>query len=370
MKKRNLFLCNTVYQVMVALWIKHHYFKKTPSDLMITNHMNNSKQIAKRIEKVGCFNKVFYSETLDESRYRVDRSRFHRILGDIFPMIQLKKYSKCDDKYTDLYVANFDGFTQMLFNSLSHNNNKLKLHLYEDGISTYCLFEQYYNDMKDYYGNQDNSIKEFIKDKIYRKRNTYGNLDEILVFNSKIMTWNPGCKITEIDKIDSLDDEYKGLVNEIFAYKDSTDVYDCKYIYFEESFFADGYKVNDVELVQKLAEQVGKENIMIKIHPRNPENRFEKLGFRTNKDVSIPWEVILLNIEDVTNKVFITIASQAILNPIMIFGLKIKAYSLYPCLTLIPETLRGKSWEFLYGLFNKYSDMITVCNDIKLLEEE
>ena len=120
--------------------------------------------------------------------------------------------------------------------------------------------------------------------------------------------------------------------------------------------------------MKQLAQQVGKENIMVKIHPRNPENRFEKLGFKTNKDTSIPWEVILMNIDDVSNKVFITIASQAILNPIMIFGLTIKAYSLYPCLTEIPQTLQGESWNFLYQLFEKYSDQIMLCDDIRKLQ--
>lgn len=368
MKKRVLFLCNTVYQVMVATWIKHHCLQNIYGDIVVTNHMNGSMQITERIKSVGCFNQVFYSETLDESRYRVKRTRIQRIFGDIFPVHQLKTYLKFEHKYTDLYVANFDGFTQMIFNGLSHKNKKLRLHLYEDGISTYCLFKKYYNDMKEYYGTDNSIFKVFMRDKVYKKRNVYGNLDEIHVFNPNIMTWNPGCTITGIDRIDPTDVQYKKLINEIFSYENSIDKYDSKYIYFEESFFADGYRVNDIELIQKLANQVGKENIMIKIHPRNPENRFEKLGYKTNKDTSIPWELILLNIDNITNKVFITIASQAILNPIMIFGMQIKAYSLYPCLTQIPETLKGESWEFLYGLFRKYSDMIYMCDNIKCIE--
>lgn len=365
MKNRNLFLCNTVYQVMVALWIKQHHMKDVMSDIIITDHMSNAKEIAKRMKKTKCFEYVTYLETLEIARYRVKWTRKERICYDIFPKAYLNKHINCNFKYSDLFVANFDGFTQMLFNGLSHINNKLKLHLYEDGLSTYCLFERYYNDMRNYYGSNDGKFKAFLKNKIYKKRNTYDNLDEILVFNPQVMKWNPGCKITEIDKIDPTDAQYKMLINEVFAYEDSIDRYESKYIYFEESFYADGYKINDVELIQKLAEQVGKENIMIKIHPRNPENRFEKLGYKTNKDTSIPWEVILLNIENATNKVFVTIASQAILNPIMIFGMQIKAYSLYPCLTQIPETLKGESWKFLYGLFEEYSDMISLCDDIK-----
>ena len=41
----------------------------------------------------------------------------------------------------------------------------------------------------------------------------------------------------------------------------------------------DGYNVNDVEIVEKIASIVGKEKLFVKTHPRNPENRFEKLGY-------------------------------------------------------------------------------------------
>ena len=71
-----------------------------------------------------------------------------------------------------------------------------------------------------------------------------------------------------------------------------------------------------------------------------------------------------MNMDDVTEKIFLTVASSAILNPIMIFGIRIKAYSLYYCLNIVPNRLQGESWEFLKELFLKYSDMISLCNNL------
>ena len=75
-------------------------------------------------------------------------------------------------------------------------------------------------------------------------------------------------------KIDAGDAAFRSLVNRAFGYEISTDRYDRKYLFFEESFFADHYPINDPELVDRLAQRVGKENLMVKIHPRNPVNRF------------------------------------------------------------------------------------------------
>ena len=44
-------------------------------------------------------------------------------------------------------------------------------------------------------------------------------------------------------------------------------------VVFEESHSFEGFEVPDVEIVDKVANKVGRNNIMIKIHPRNPYNR-------------------------------------------------------------------------------------------------
>lgn len=79
---------------------------------------------------------------------------------------------------------------------------------------------------------------------------------------------------------------------------------------------------------------------MVKIHPRNPVNRFEKLGYKTNHNTAIPWEVIVMNTDDISDKVLITVASSCILNPIIVFGKEVHAFSLYDCIDHIPRYYR------------------------------
>ena len=69
-------------------------------------------------------------------------------------------------------------------------------------------------------------------------------------------------------------------------------------------------------MVNKIAEVVGKENIFVKIHPRNKVNRFQKLGYVTNQNTEIPWEIIALNIP-ISEKVLLTIASGSALTSLV-----------------------------------------------------
>lgn len=364
---KQLFLCNSVYQVMVVLWMKHLYYREIDSDLIISDHMNGGEKIAERIQETEMFTNVTYAKTLKEARYKVKREGLKNICAKICPHSALKEYYTVSEEYTDVFVANFDGFTQLLYTALCRKNKNLKVHIFEDGLSTYCEIEKYYNYFEYYYydPSEDGVLwKRILHQHIYRLRPLYGNVNDIWVFNPELMKWNPNCSVYKIKKINQLDEEFKRLINFVFDYKKSVDCYDRKYIFFEESFFADGEEINDVELVQQLAEKVGKENIIVKIHPRNPVNRFVNLGYMTNINTSIPWEVVLMNMDDVTEKIFLTVASSAILNPIMIFGIRIKAYSLYYCLNIVPNRLQGESWEFLKELFFKYSDMISLCNNL------
>lgn len=144
-------------------------------------------------------------------------------------------------------------------------------------------------------------------------------------FSPEIMTYYPPFVVEKLPPIDYADKELVMLYNKIFNFNMNVDSYRQKVIFFEESYYADGYKVDDVEIVNQIASIVGKENTFVKIHPRNPENRFEKLGYYTNKNTSIPWEVIAMNL-DLSDKILITIASVSVIMPCVMLGKNIREY--------------------------------------------
>jgi hypothetical protein len=175
---------------------------------------------------------------------------------------------------------------------------------------------------------------------MYDPKTICGNTSKLYVFDKECMDWNPKIPIVDIAKIDNSNEQFKKNVNHVFAVDDSEDLYDTKYLFMEESFFAEDIEVGDISIVEEIADRVGKENIMVKIHPRNPVNRFEKLGYKTNKNVSIPWEVIILN-QNMNDKVLYTITSSAVLSPARLFGIKPEVHLLYDKLESIPKILNA-----------------------------
>lgn len=363
--KRDLFICNSVYQVLVALWIKYNYCHENPSDILISDHMNNGEQICEKVVKYSEFDKGFYVKSYAFSRYKIKQNRLKNIKQNLTPFAYLKEMVSLEAKYSDIYAANVDNFTSLVYDALARKNTDLKMFIFEDGMYTYSKL------MRDDYVNlqysESDSFRKVLYKYIYNKKYIYGRVAGIYLFHPEDLVWDVDFEIISMQKIDCSDKIFLDMCNKIFGYYESRDRYERKYIFMEESFAAEGMPINDLELLEKLAQRVGKDNIMVKIHPRNPINRFAEKGYLTNENTSIPWEIIAMNLDDISDKVFITVASSSILNPILIFGKKIRAFSLY---NLVDEQvyqsklLSGDFWDIIYNTFNKYNDMITICNSI------
>lgn len=116
----------------------------------------------------------------------------------------------------------------------------------------------------------------------------------------------------------------RDIWNAVFDIRPEEWVVDQKYIYFMGSFEVDGFSVKETEFVLKLAELVGKDNIIVKTHPRDPRDVLEKAGIKTFPKTSIPWEAIAMNI-DLQSKTLLTLCSSAVSNLCSLFGMDIKS---------------------------------------------
>ena len=273
--------------------------------------------------------------------YQFSKKRFHRSF------------------YDELFFANFGFSSQRIFDVLKRNNFNLRTHYFEDGILSYSQKISYF-----YHRLSKPSFKTLTHDNALIKHYVCGELNDFWLFTPSLLEWNPDVEaIKAIDKIDQADAEFKKIINCIFDFDQLEDIYSQKYIFFEESYFQDTGYMEDVQLIDALADEVGKENLMIKIHPRNQVNRFRERGYQTNTNTVIPWEVLALNL-DLDNKVLLTIASSSIVNPAAMFGCKAKAYSLMNCLANKPYQLNSDYSKTVSNFF-EYFDCIKLCEDLK-----
>ncbi|HGT1350754.1 TPA: hypothetical protein ACMUTV_003105, partial [Enterococcus faecium] len=93
------------------------------------------------------------------------------------------------------------------------------------------------------------------------------------------------------------------------------DIYkEKKYIFFTSVYdFEGGEPVGEYELVCKIADLVGKDNLIVKTHPRDVRTIYKDNGFIEDKNSSIPWEAIQLS-GDFNDKIFMTINSGSVIS--------------------------------------------------------
>ena len=366
---RRVFICNTVFQLLVATWINHKYFQDgQETDIIISNHMNNGCEISDRMRQHGEFANAYFVESLDVARYRIPETHFSHMKKEINPGEYIKRTFGIDVAYDHIFVSNLDGFTKQFFCAVVKENPNVNVHIFEDGLSTYSkLYASWFakSGRPDY-----DLLHGVLYDYVYRKKYLKDYVKDMWLLTPEFLQWDPGVLVKTVEKINPKDEVYLEICNKVFGYYDSKDEYDKKYIFMEESFFADGKEIPDVELVNEIAKRVGKENIMVKIHPRNPVNRFAKLGYKTNVDTGIPWELICMNMTDLDQKILLTVSSNSILNPIMIFGIPVRAFSLYGVINQSNNStgvnaIDSPVWDIVRLGYEKYKLSIVICDSIE-----
>jgi len=361
--KKVLMVCNIPYQVIIATWLKITCYSGDEVDIIISDHMVEGDKIATNMEKTGVFSSVFYVKTkkLNRNVSNVVLLFLQSFMFNIIPKLLLSFYFDLNKQYDVLCVANLTFFAKLLFQvSVNFNRNKeMKFFLFEDGISTYSKTCE-----KNYH-----VCKKGYTDKLLSRKAIYNHLEGIYAFEPDAFLWEPNAPIIPIRKINCKYMHFIDMINIIFDYENIQDLYDRKYIFMEESYYGDGYEIDDVQILEQIAKLVGKNNIIVKNHPRNPENRFAKLGYKTNDNCSVPWEVILMN-QQMQDKILLTMASASIISSIRLFDEEIQAFSFYPCLKIRPSILEGDLWNAIESFYKKYTPSVMVCTDIQSFKDK
>lgn len=319
MRKSAVFIANTVYQMIVILQMKLSILKDIDVDLFITDHSVGVQSYAESGKETHLFNKIKYIETLDFSNRRGEYAE-NDFLGEL--LFSAKRFYEAKKRigeiksYDYFFSANIDLFASAFYDTLKLKNKNLKLYVFEDGLSTYKAFEKYIQDRKDeiYTG----KFSRIYKLTGYGK--AFSEIKGVFLFHPDIFSWKEKIKLHKIPPINKDDKNTIDKFNIFFKYTPiSNTMKGKKVVFFEESYYGDGCKVNDEKMINIIADAVGKENIIIKLHPRTRKNRFA--DFDIFEDSNIPWEVIYLN-NDFSNTELVSISSGCIIHPFTLFNEK------------------------------------------------
>lgn len=292
---RYLYYCNSTYQLLNVLNLHWHRqnaafesIENYTADLILLNTFPGSSEIADIIRRENCFDRVYSLEktfnkgvfhtlytlldTISPSFFMWDKHHIRKKdIHDRYDVIEAPKYSLVVDQIWRL-------------------NDKAYIDLIEDGTASYDLVIPFRPD----------------SDRIEKARQIMGCKDfrdyrRLYLVNPDLYT---GENVERIVKLPKFDERYFEHVRTLFV---SFNQYEEKSIYWLSQFF-NNVKINITidEVLKELS--VYKDDVLFVQHPRKHLNN--KQGFAETDGKQI-WELQILNMDDVENKLFISAHSTA-----------------------------------------------------------
>lgn len=358
-----LFLCNTYYQFIVASQLKLTQFKEDEVYLILSDHSKNAKYVVERVKSTNLFKDVFFVETFEDNKKGLTKKRLPITIPSII-LGKNKKFKRLESLNIDHFIYyNYTFTVQQIFSVLYENNRRLKCSRMEEGVLAYKM---HFNDDKFYLGKKKSSLF-FIGRKILCKRNLYECVNDFYCFQPDF--YNGILNSVKIEPVSS-DGQLKDFLVKAFDIRLSENDYKEKYIFFTSVYdFEGGEPIGEYELVCKVADLVGKENLLIKTHPRDTRTIYEDSGFTVDKNSSIPWEATQLS-RDFSDKVFLTVNSGSVLAGSFLSGNPPKTFFMHRCCNIDDNVSAKTAVDTIEKLLSEESlkpslKTVAIANDVK-----
>lgn len=377
--KNILIYTNTHMQIINAIQIKRNLYPNDKVDLIISDHTGSASSVAQRI---SCNNLLFHKVRYVKTHFVEFHQGVLKDIADIFLVstFSSKKYQRmldtCDMDYHEIYYFNESIVLYPIIDAVYRRNRELRLVRFEEGLASYqsLLMRDTAPRLK---------IINVLRNKIGRKSLydlqtafccyfpmmlreqalTYDNLRERFFIDKGQMEEK---ELLEIPILNRDDKVLIDSLNVAFAYNPQKANFKQKYIYFASCSDIDGYNVGETELVLKIAELVGPENLLVKMHPRDGRSVYSDAGLTVSRESNVPWEIVQLNY-DFSGYVFISLVSSSILNATAMLGDSVKTWYLWKCAEKSNSWLERNINGVLYTLKGLWRN--GVCENINVAEK-
>lgn len=290
----NLFICNTYYQLIVALQLKLTYFKNSNVDLWLSDRSVNSKSVCAKLSELNIFNTVEFKKF---KHNKPGKNEVAAVLKSSFGILGSEKF----DFYDEVIFFNPEMILFRMADYYSRNHINTVWSKMEEGIFSY---------ENDFDAGKGISTTKFLRKK-FGLQDIASNIKNYYCFFPELKVSHKEWNFIKIPPITENLKQLKGILNYIFDYKHEN--YKQKYIYFASSSDIDNLPFGETEAVLKISKMVGVENLLVKIHPRDTRKVYEEKNIAVLKNSYVPWEVIHMNLNEQKN-VLLTIVSGAFVN--------------------------------------------------------
>lgn len=340
---------DSLIQFLIGTHIRTTVFKNDTVDLIMYESMPNAKHIYENIKKSGLYRNCYLvTSVLAVGSTKLNRSdkikkgiRWIEALID--PEKAVKKNIGNNDYKYDYFVFCANGiFIDAFYNVCKKSNPGMVCCRYEGSLTSY-LYD--HENKKSFWREKfETAIKRIFNHfDLTKAAKTY------YFFEPELIQFKHNYNLYKIQKITSMSTDIKEKLKKIFEFEAEDAQIEEPVIAFEDGnlFFMNNDE--EIPLYTKAANILGKENFIVKLHPRTPSSRFDNHIIKTKKSIA-PWELYLIN-QDMSGKIFITCASGSIFTTLVYFGMDVKVILLYRCLK-----------EKIPLINNNFNDLISLIN--------
>lgn len=331
--KRYLFIINTYYQLIMALQMRYTIFSEDEVIVFISDASRNAEQICQKLNEGNYFSVVRFFRA-DEMRQKTNLfGKAAKLIENIRPKKnRYKRYFEGIEnlRFDEIISFNVDIMTYNFYSILYEYNRDLKYSGFEEGLLSY---NAQILDVR--YGALICKARNFFGKKSFTQayKNFYCFFPQLYKreFNA-----------VKVPAITHNDQIIKAL-QEIFDVHEIANHYSQKYIFFSSVYdFEGGKPIGEYDVVNRIATKVGKENLLVKLHPRDIRTIYEDNGFVIDSFSAIPWEVIQLT-GDFDDKVFLTATSGSVLAGSFMSSSSTKVFYLFELCDLTGNALSERS---------------------------
>lgn len=360
--KKIICICNTYYQLIFSMQLKRTIYMEDYFVVLFSNHSNNAKDVVNRFKDIGYFDEIYYIKTKN-----IDYSLERR-----FDFVKLMRYEIeqiHNSYYDELLYYNCSVSTIALYNILYKNNSNLKASRFEEGILSYD--SKFYKDVNITGYGRVNKLLYYFR-KMIPSLNLYDRTERYLCYYPELYGGTfKGIKVPLI----SMDDDLKKTIDNVFKTEKNSCKYKEKYIFFTSVYdFEGGEAIGEYKLVCDIANIVGKDNLLVKMHPRDSRNIYINNGFRVDINSSIPFEALLFKY-DFSDKILLTATSGAVLAAGLMMKRAPQIFYMYPCCNISENqsaqlTVKQINKVLLSDCLKKKIRSISICEDINIIKGE
>lgn len=323
----DLFVCQTAYQLFNAITIVK--MNNIEADILFYDRRASKMCDMEKLREASFFYRIYeYYDFLDKVTDADANSFFKKIINAIKKMFfypsALKYVAKAENSnncYEHIYISYLDIPTEAVFyyHKKMHNS---RLIVYDDGTYTCdCLKEK------------QNLFKTFLSKIAFGKTNIFNYCERVLVRQPNLVDKG---RYVEMP-VEQIQYNFSKLEqsNLVSVFKGNGDDVNCinkKIIFFDQPYKNKEIIKKQCDIVYKLSERYGKDNVIVKIHPSYKETEYDnQVNLFKSK---VPFEV-LINMFDIEKTILISIFSTACFTPKSISNKE-------PCVAFVYKTISLK----------------------------